>query len=408
MKKNFLRAERNRWSSRSAFSRPYRDPAQTKRASQNGMFDHRLLCASPLGARVHILLLLILLLTSCAPSSVTETGSAPTAVIAGPTATEPPAEIEAQAKSTIVPFRFFLPTPGAEPVSGWRPPLYPVPWAVSAYDHFYFARPIAADNVNWPLAEYRYGGVFFADVVHTGVDIDAEEDTPILAAGPGTVISADWGLYTEAPGNINDPYGQAVVVRHDFGYKGQALYTVYAHMNKIIAVVGQHVETGDVLGLVGDTGLTTGPHLHFEVRLGDIRFYSTHNPELWMAPPQGWGVLVGRITGKKEELLYQLPVDVRPMPSEVPLRKVLTYAIGAVNPDPYYQENLVLSDLPAGLYKIAFEYLEKKYQFWVEIYPGQVTYFTFTEKGGFKSDPPPVPTLDFLPKTATPTMTPKP
>ena len=44
-------------------------------------------------------------------------------------------------------------------------------------------------------------------------------------------------------------------------------------MSKIIAVVGQHVETGDVLGLVGDTGATTGPHLHFEVRLGDNTFY---------------------------------------------------------------------------------------------------------------------------------------
>ena len=49
------------------------------------------------------------------------------------------------------------------------------------------------------------------------------------------------------------------------------------------------------------------------------------------APPQGWGVLVGRLTDDKGNLLYQLPVDVRPMPSEVPLRKVITYAEGAVN-----------------------------------------------------------------------------
>jgi murein DD-endopeptidase MepM/ murein hydrolase activator NlpD len=337
-----------------------------------------------------------------------ETGSTPTAVIAGETATAPPAEIDMQIEPTIVPFRFVLPSPGAEPVSGWRPPLYPVPWAVSAYDHFYFARPIAADNVNWPLAEYRYGGVFFANIVHTGVDIDANKGTEILAAGPGTVISADWGLYTEAPGNIGDPYGQAVVLRHDFGYKGQSLYTVYAHMSEIIAVVGQHVETGDVLGLVGDTGATTGPHLHFEVRLGENTFYRTYNPELWMAPPQGWGILVGRLTDEHGDLLHQYPVEVRPMPSEVPLRKVLTYAMGAVNADEYYRENLVLSDLPAGLYKIVFEYKEKNRQFWVDIYPGQVTYFTFTDKNGFQAAAPPVPTLDFLPKTATPTVTPRP
>ena len=355
------------------------------------------------------MLLLVILLASCVPRSpaieaTSETGASPTAVIAG-AITEPAPETEAQpqVKPTIAPFRFVLPTPGAEPVSGWRPPLYPVPWAVSAYDHFYFARPIAADNVNWPLAEYRYGGVFFApNVVHTGVDIDAEDGAPILAAGPGTVVSADWGLFSEVPGNITDPYGMAVVVRHDFGYKAQPLYTVYAHMSKIIGVVGQHVETGDLLGLVGDTGATTGPHLHFEVRLGDNTFYRTYNPELWTAPPQGWGVLVGRMTDKKGNLLYQLPVDVRPMPAEVPLRKVITYAEGPVNSDAIYQENLVLSDLPAGLYKIAFEHEEKRYQFWLDIYPGQVTYFTFNTEDGFQVIPPPVPTLDFLPGTATP------
>lgn len=387
MKKIIARAERSERSSR----------AQSKR---DVPINHLV--------RTPILALLILLLAACTPAAATmETGSPPTAVIAGATATELPAAIE-MAKPTLVPFRFALPTPGAEPVSGWRPPLYPIPWAVSAYDHFYFARPIGADNVNWPLAEYRYGGVFFANVVHTGVDIDAAKGTEILAAGPGIVVSADWGLYSEVPGDITDPYGQAVVVHHDFGYKGQSLYTVYAHMSEIIAVVGQHVETGDVLGLVGDTGATTGPHLHFEVRLGDLRFYSTYNPELWMAPPQGWGILVGRIMDEKGDLLHQYPVEVRPMPSLVPLRKVLTYAMGAVNADEYYQENLVLSDLPAGLYKVTFEHGDKKYQVWVDIYPGQVSYFTFNPKEGFEVGAPPVPTLEFLPRTATPTITPKP
>ncbi len=358
-----------------------------------------------------LLLTVALLLTSCVRATAPGTGSAPTAVIVGVTATEPPVAIETPVKPTIAPFRFIVPTPGKEPITGWRPPLYPLPWAVSAYDHFYFARPIGADNVNWPLAEYRYGGVFFANVVHTGVDIDAEESTPILAAGPGTVVSAGWGLYTEVAGDISDPYGQAVVVHHDFGYKGQSLYTVYAHMSQIIAVAGQHVETGDVLGLVGDTGATTGPHLHFEVRLGDDSFYRTYNPELWMAPPQGWGVLVGRITDEHGDLLHQYPVEVRPMPSEVPVRKVLTYAMGAVNSDPYYQENLVLSDLPEGLYKITFDYKEQQQQTWVNIYPGQVSYFTFTDKNGsqvFQVGAPPIPTLTFLPRTATPTRTPKP
>ena len=358
-----------------------------------------------------IAILFVLLLSACAAGTATriEQDQTPTAVIAGETPIQGlvAEQREATPRPTIAPFRFDLPTPGAEPVSGWRPPLYPVPWAVSAYDHFYFARPIAADNVNWPLAEYRYGAVFFApNIVHTGVDIDAAEGTPILAAGAGTVISADWGLYTEAPGNENDPYGKAVVIKHDFGYKGETLYTIYAHMSEIITVAGQHVETGDVIGLVGDTGVTTGPHLHFEVRMGTNKFLKTYNPELWMAPPQGWGVLVGRITDEDRELMHQFPVEVRPMPTERPIRKVFTYALGAANSDPYYQENLVLSDLPAGIYKILINYLDKDVQFFVEIFPGQVTYFTFTHKNGFQNVTPLAPKLDFLPVTATVTPTP--
>ena len=350
----------------------------------------------------------LFILSACAPTSTSEAEGTPTAVIAGETMTQVPAEFEATPRPTIQPFQFALPTPKAEPVSGWRPPLYPVPWAVSAYDHFYFTRPIAADNVNWPLAEYRYGGTFFGpDVVHTGVDIDAEKGSPILAAGPGTVVSAGWGLFSGVANNISDPYGQAVVIKHDFGYKGQALFTIYAHMNEVTSLIGQHVETGDVIGLVGETGITTGPHLHFEVRVGSNTFYTTYNPELWMAPPQGWGVLVGRVTDEDGELLNYYPLEVRPEPSGVPLRRMLTYAQGAVNPDPYYQENVALSDLPAGIYKVTIEYLDERIQTWVEIFPGQITYFKFTHKNGFEIVPPPTPKPDFLP-TGTATSTPAP
>jgi murein DD-endopeptidase MepM/ murein hydrolase activator NlpD len=362
--------------------------------------------AAPRNDIIHLISLGLILLTACAPTPTGE-DEIPTAVIAGETVTQFPAGMEATPRPTIEPFRFILPTPGAEPVSGWRPPLYPVPWAVSAYDHFYFTRPIAANNVNWPLAEYRYGGVFFAGVVHTGVDIDAEKGAPILAAGPGTVVSAGWGLFSGVADNIGDPYGQAVVIKHDFGYKGQSLYTIYAHMNEVITVIGQHVETGDVIGLVGETGVTTGPHLHFEVRVGENTFYTTYNPELWMAPPQGWGVLAGLLTDEKGNLLNYYPLEIRPEPSGVPLRRALTYAQGAVNPDPYYQENVVLSDLPAGIYKITIKYLEKDIQTWVEIFPGQVTYFRFTDKDGFEIVPPPTSKPDFLP-TATKTSTPTP
>ena len=340
-------------------------------------------------------------LSACAPHGV-----APTPVIALDNGEQFEARPEALT-STPPPLRFDLPTPGAEPVSGWRPPLYPVPWAVSPYDHFYFARPISADNVNWPLAQYRYGGIFFDDVVHSGVDIPDDKGTPILAAGAGTVIWAGWGLFTEAPLNTDDPYGQAVAIRHDFGYQGQQLYTVYAHMEAVNVSYGQWVDTGEVIGYVGDTGQTTGPHLHFEVRLGENTFHNTLNPELWMSPPQGWGVLVGRILDEDNEPMRAHTVEVRPEPDGKPLRSVRTYGGGAINPDPYYKENMALSDLPAGIYKVSLKYDDETWQYWVEIFPGQVTFFTFHAEDGFALSPVPTPKLKFIPPTPTIPVTPE-
>jgi murein DD-endopeptidase MepM/ murein hydrolase activator NlpD len=223
----------------------------------------------------------------------------------------------------------------------------------------------------------------------------------VLAAGPGTVVWAGWGLFTESPLNMTDPYGQAVALRHDFGYQGQQLFTVYAHMSQVDVTIGQHVETGEMLGLVGATGNTTGPHLHFEVRLGSNSFHHTLNPELWLSPPQGWGVLVGRLSQQNGEPLQMFPVQVTSEETGR-LREVRTYGKGATNPDPYYKENMVLSDLPAGLYRLSLIYDGHTLQFWVNIFPGQVTYFTFNLDTGFALVPPPTPGLDFLPTTATP------
>ena len=127
-----------------------------------------------------------------------------------------------------------------------------------------------------------------------------------------------------------------------------------------------------------------------------------------MSPPQGWGVLVGRLVDEKKLPLEWHNVEVRPEPGGQPLRTVRTYGGGATNSDPYYKENLVLSDLPAGIYKISLTYDDKIKQFWVEIYPGQVTYFTFKAGSGFQLAAPPTPALDFVPTTPTPTHTKRP
>lgn len=296
------------------------------------------------------------------------------------------------------PLRFAFPAPGPPPVSAWRPPLYTTPWAPTPYDHFYFARPIAANEINWPLADYRYGGVFLPDVVHTGIDIPAHLDTEVLAAGSGRVVWAGYGLYQGAD-DPTDPYGLAVTIRHDFGFQGETLYTVYGHLGGINVQVGQHVESGDLLGYVGQTGKVTGPHLHFEVRVGKNDFLVSRNPELWLAPPQGWGVLVARIMNTGGYLLESYSIDVR-LKNSRQNWSVNTYGDGPAISDIYYRENVVLGDLPAGDYEVLIDYAGAKYNLDVHINPGLVSYFTFLGKNGYKTNLPHPPGIQFSPPSA--------
>ncbi|GAB4578220.1 MAG: hypothetical protein Fur0022_09540 [Anaerolineales bacterium] len=292
---------------------------------------------------------------------------------------------------TPTPFRFVFPTQAAVPVLAWRPPLYPVPFALTEHDHFYFARPIAANERNWPDPNYRYGGVFFEGVTHSGVDIPAALGAPVLAAGSGKVVWAGYGFFS-GPDSPDDPYGLAVVIHHDFGYKGQNLFTLYAHMSQVDVIRGQEVVMGEQIGLVGETGFTTGVHLHFEVRIGENFFYQTTNPELWIAPPQGWGVLAARIMGTGGQLLPRQGFVIRNLDTGERWEGITYGSTEDVNSDPYYQENVVVGDLPAGSYVVEISYLGVLWDWPVQIKPGQVSYFQFRGRNGFFNEVPPGPT----------------
>ena len=363
------------------------------------MSKPRLLCA------------LILLLTACYPTAFSTPTPLPVAVASptvppSPTATPeaPPATptslIVSDGNPTSLPterpslaapnsLRLTLPTPLPAAISAWRPALYPVPWAPTPNDHFYFLRPIAADEINWPLADYRYGGKFFLNIVHAGVDIPAPIGTPVLAAGPGKVSWAGYGLFhgRETP---DDPYGLAVLIRHDFGFNGQRLYTVYGHLDTVEVRKGQHVETGDAIGTSGQTGKVSGPHLHFEVRLGEGDFFTTRNPELWLAPPQGWGVLAGRLMNTGGGRLLGQRVTVRSLTNGQSWQ-ANSYGGDQVYSDEYYNENLVIGDLPAGRYELSLNYLSKIFTSEIEIQAGLVTYITFQGYYGLTLTSPPLP-----------------
>ncbi|MFH2103858.1 MAG: M23 family metallopeptidase [Chloroflexota bacterium] len=353
----------------------------------------------------------LLLLVACQPGGSSTPGPSPavdtpipiadaTHAPGLPTPLPPPVlptpQETATSEATRDPALFLLPTPAETPESVWRPPLYQVPWALSPFDHFYFTRPFAANEITYPVADYRYGGIFFSsDIIHTGVDLYAMEGVPVLATGPGTVLSAGWGLYSGAPQNTADPYGLAVVIRHDFGFRDHPLFTVYAHLSEIDVVPGQWVGAGEVIGNVGRTGFTTGPHLHFEVRVDSNDFFSTRNPELWLAPPQGWGVLVGRVMSTYQQLLPDQLVTVRSLDTNQ-FWAVKTYGPSAVNSDPYYNENLVLGDLPEGVYLLNVPYAGRNNEVEIQVFPGQVTYFSFQGFQRYSFELPPTPDLDSI------------
>jgi murein DD-endopeptidase MepM/ murein hydrolase activator NlpD len=301
---------------------------------------------------------------------------------------------------------FSIGGPQIEPLEPWRPPLYPVPWRPSPHDHFYFTSPISAFDIETAYSTYPYGGVFFEDAVHTGIDIPGDIGTPILAAGSGTVIYAGYGVYRGGYGIFDDPYGKAVVIEHDFSYQGEPLFTLYAHLDEIQVVKGQMVNVGDQIGLLGNTGKTTGPHLHFEVRLGKNEYFSTRNPDLWIAPPQGWGVLVGQIHTYvgyplEQQKVYLYPTEDNPVKGPVNDKAWISYSYqnDAINSDPFYKENFTLANIPAGKYYIVIgvESIGLTYSKEIEIKPGQVTYFRFNRWFGFTDIVPATPTYLFTP-----------
>lgn len=96
----------------------------------------------------------------------------------------------------------------------------------------------------------RFHPILGYERFHAGVDLAATWGTPIVAAADGRVVSAGW----------RGGYGQAVAIAHSGGVQ-----SLYGHMSRIAAYAGEMVHRGQVIGYVGSTGLSTGPHLHFEV-----------------------------------------------------------------------------------------------------------------------------------------------
>lgn len=131
------------------------------------------------------------------------------------------------------------------------------------WDHLPYIRPV---NVSMPLGDgvkfREHHPVLGSPRWHFGQDFRCPQGTEVYATGAGTVYYA---------GNENDGFGIKVEIDHGYGYR-----TIYGHLSKFMVKRGQKVKRGDLIALSGDTGISSGPHLHYQIDL-----FGSHVNPLW-------------------------------------------------------------------------------------------------------------------------------
>ena len=259
--------------------------------------------------------------------------------------------------------------------------------------HFIFQRPIALDLVDVVDPSYRFGNTANGlRKTHHGVEFVNPQGTPVLAAANGLIIIAG-NDYQDPLADFPAFYGNVVVIEHTFpdtqlpNYL-MPVYTLYGHLSEVRAEVGQQVNAGDVIGLVGFTGAAIGEHLHFEVRQGENSYRATRNPELWLSPhldesEQPTGAIAGHIVDEYGNSIYIPTItieQINPASGDILAVYYLEgYADWTVNGDDVWGEAFALGDIPAGQYRISFV-ARGLQNYTIEVLPGMVTVITFDAK----------------------------
>jgi murein DD-endopeptidase MepM/ murein hydrolase activator NlpD len=127
-------------------------------------------------------------------------------------------------------------------------------------------QPIANKDLTRLASGYgmRMHPIYKTEKMHSGMDFTSPVGTEIYATGDGIVAKVEY---------FGRGYGNNVIIYHGYGYE-----SVYGHMSKMVARQGQKIKRGDIIGYVGNTGTSTGPHLHYEVRkngnaINPVNFY---------------------------------------------------------------------------------------------------------------------------------------
>lgn len=291
-----------------------------------------------------------------------------------------------------------VPSPTGLPIAsnatpiGYQPPPEEAPLRLHINDHYWMKRPVDASANSESLFYYPFGsdGPRNEWRVHHGVDMPNPVGERVHAVAAGTVIWAENGAEASVAGaqqGIYPAYGNVVIIEHDIGYRGQKLWTLYAHLSTILIEQGAHVEQGETIGLIGGTGDVSGPHVHLEVRLGENNYYSVLNPLLWIVPYVGHGVVAGRVTYPDGTLAEDVTVTLAQRGRVIqttttyiaPKRAANQRSGWEINPDPLWQENFALGDVPSGDYTISVTLNGRRYAQDISVRAGTTN---FVELGG--------------------------
>lgn len=234
------------------------------------------------------------------------------------------------------------------------PPTFtpPPPPPVVEAEHFWFQRPVPGSGPAWTDKTYPYGSTRGGTLrPHTGVEFQVPEGTPVLAAAEGTVrVAGNDSAVIYGP-QLNF-YGNLVIIESNRLAGSSPVFQLYGHLSEITVSEGQFVTAGEVVGYSGATGVADGPHLHFEVRVGENTYIATRNPLLWLNPLPQTGVVLGRVIWPSGELAQEAPVTLIRIDGPSPYTATTTYAAGEPNQDGFFDENFVVDDVIPGYYQV--------------------------------------------------------
>jgi murein DD-endopeptidase MepM/ murein hydrolase activator NlpD len=268
------------------------------------------------------------------------------------------------------------PNPTLTPIPTQTPTPTPtstvaIPTPEPASGHLWLASPIwpASEGDHYPGSYFPFGATLGGRYYrHHGVDYTNPAGTPVLAAAAGTVLVAGNDLET-VYGVKPDFYGNLVIQELDQRFRDQPVYLVYGHLSEVMVQPGDRLDRGDVLGLVGMTGVAIGPHLHLEVREAANEYESVRNPLLWLRPEAGEGVIAGLVVDAGGQPVPEAPVTFfRAAEPSKWWRQTQTYAAEDIKApgtslgiDPEIGENFALGYVPVGDYLVKAEVGAKSY-----------------------------------------------